>query len=397
MNIENTAKVLILEAHAKASIPIIESCKAMGLYVIASSHKKHCCGMYSKVVNEKLIYPSVETNPVECVDFLLGYIRKNNINVLIPVGDVMTDLIAKHQNEFREHTNLLLPSYDVFVQGRNKILTMKAAQIANSPVPLTWYPDDESLERIINKIPQYPVLIKPAISAGARGITLCNNKDDILKSFNKIQKDYGQSFIQEYIPQNGMQYKVDAVMDSSQKLLAGVVYAKLRYYPPNGGSSVLNKTEYRPDILQQAVNVMKELKWVGLCDFDFITDPRDGIVKLMEINPRFPESYRATVAAGVDMTKIIYELAMGQTPQPQLEYKTDMYLRFLFGDIMWFLTTKENRFKVKPFFFNFFEKNTYDQLIRVKDPGIVLGYIMENIAMLWDKKLRKARMRLNNG
>lgn len=389
----NKKTVLILEAHAKAAVPILESCAAMGLNVIAGSHKRHCCGFYSKAVNKKLLYSSVNVESSECVEFLIDFIEKNPISVLFPVGDVMTNLIALNQKRFKVYTNFLLPSYDIFIKGRNKISTLKAAEKAGCPIPLTLYPSEESLEQIIEKITQYPVLIKPAISAGARGIVFCNNKDDILNNFDKVQKNYGQSFIQEYIPQNGTQYKVDAVMDQNQELYAGVVYSKLRYYPVNGGSSVLNKTVNRPDILGQAINVMRELKWVGLCDFDFITDPKDGIVKLMEINPRFPESFRATVAAGVDMTKIIYQLAIGQKPEKQLEYKENQYCRFLFGDIMWFLKTKEKRFGAKPSFFHFFGKDMYYQLMRKNDFGPVIGYIMENLEMLWNSKLRRERLR----
>ena len=383
----------MLEVHTKAALPVLESCKCAGLRVIAGSSKKHSSGMYSKAVDEKVIYPSVETDPNGCIAFLLDYIMNNNIGVLIPVGDVMTDLIAKNQDEFRKYIKLLLPAYGNFVRGRNKVLTLKAAQKAGCPIPLTWYPDDEPLEEIIEKIPQYPVLIKPAISAGARGITFCNNKDELLSQYGRIESGFGQCFVQEYIPQDGIQYKVDAVMDGQHELYAGVVYSKLRYYPPDGGSSVLNKTVHEPGILADAVNVMRELDWVGVCDFDFITDPRDGIVKLMEINPRFPESYRTTVAAGVDMTKIIYQLAIGQKPEKQLEYKENQYNRFLFGDIMWFLRTKENRFKVKPSFFHFFRKDTYYQLIRKNDLGPIWGYILENSEMLWNSKFRKQRIR----
>ncbi|MCE5340992.1 MAG: ATP-grasp domain-containing protein [Planctomycetaceae bacterium] len=392
----NNCSVLILEVHAKASLPVIESCKAMGLKVIAGSSKKYCCGMCSKAVDSKVIYPHIEKNQDEFIVFLLDFLKSNTVDMVFPVGDVMTDIIAQNQEQIRKYTKLLLPVYDIFVQGRNKIGTLKVAEKAGCPIPLTWYPEDESLEQIVNKIPQYPVLIKPAISAGARGITFCYNKDEILNNFDKVQKDYGQSFIQEYVPQGGMQYKVDAIMDQNQELYAGVVYSKLRYYPVDGGSSVLNKTEHRPDILEQAVNVMKELKWVGLCDFDFITDPRDGIVKLMEINPRFPESYRTVEAGGVDMTKIIYQLAIGQKPEPQLQYKENQYNRFLFGDIMWFFKTKENRFKAKPSFFHFYGKDMYYQLIRKNDMGPLFGYIIENMAMIYDKKLREQRLRLKD-
>ena len=386
-------KVFVLEVTAKASLPVLESCKAMGLRVVVGASRKHCCGMYSRAVDEKVYYPDVNVDPKACYDTILEYVQNSNVSVLIPCGDVMTDLIAQHQDEIRKYTKLLLPSYDIFVKGRNKVDTLKAAHKAGCPIPLTWYPDDEPLDTIIEKIPRFPVLIKPAISAGSRGITICNDAEEVISGYNKIKDQYGQSFIQEYVPQTGVQYKVDAVMDCSQELYTGVVYSKLRYYPPTGGSSVLNRTEYQPDILRQSVNIMKELKWVGICDFDFITDPRDGVVKLMEINPRFPESFRATVAGGVDMTKIICQLALGVEVEKQLDYAENKYNRFLFGDIMWFLKTKEDRLKAKPNFFDFFDKDTYYQIIRKNDLGPLLGYIMENGEMLWNRKLRKHRLR----
>lgn len=385
--------VLVLETHARASVPILESSAAMGLHVIAGSPRKYCCGFYSRATCERLLYPSVDNEPDKCLAFLLDFVERRSISVLFPVGDVMTDLIARHQDEFSRHTNLFLPGYDIFVQGRNKILTLKAAKRAGCPIPRTWYPGEEPLVKIADKV-DYPVLIKPAISAGARGMTFCYSREELLEKFPEINNDFGESFVQEIIPRSGAQYKVDAISDRSGELLAAVVYAKLRYYPASGGSSVLNRTEFRPDILNYAVKVMKELGWVGFCDFDFITDPRDGVTKLVEINPRYPESYRATVAAGVDMTKIMYQLAKGEKPKPRLEYKSGQYSRFLFGDIMWFLTTKENRWKTKPSFFSFFRSDTTYQLLRAKDLGPIWGYILENLAVLLNKRNRQSRLRL---
>ena len=386
--------VLVLEAEAKAALPIIESCGAMGLYVIAASSTR-CSGFYSRHTCQKVIYPSPRQFPEDCIRFLLDLLKKRKVSVLFPVGDLMTDLIARNQEQFRRYTNFVLPSYETFVQGRDKISTLIAAKQACCPIPKTWYPKQQSLEEIAEQA-CYPLLIKPAIGVGSRGIVRCDSKDQLLENFDKTEKKHGRCFIQEFVPQTGIQYKVDAIFDHEQNLMAGVVYAKLRYYPANGGSSVLNKTEHRPDILDSAVKVMNELKWIGLCDFDFITDPRDGIVKLMEINPRYPESYRATVAAGVDMTKIIYQLAKGQNPQPQLDYLENRYNRFLFGDIMWFLTTRENRWKAKPSFFGFFRKDTLYQLIRARDFGPIMGYIISNLSILWNKEHREFRLRRRN-
>ena len=197
---------------------------------------------------------------------------------MFPVGHVVTDLVARNQEEIRKYTRFVLPAYDIFLHGLDKILTLKAAVRASCTIPKTWYPQDQPVEEIAREA-SYPVLLKPAVGVGARGITLCHSPEQLLKTFGRIQAEFGNTFVQEFIPHTSVQYKVDAVVDHSQNLLAGVVYAKLRYYPPTGGSSVLNRTEHRPDILELAVRVLKELKWEGFCDFDFITDPRDNTVK----------------------------------------------------------------------------------------------------------------------
>jgi len=387
--------VFVLEAQAKAAVPIIESCAAAGLYILAGAPRKRCCGFYTRGTRERIVYPCPVRSPDAWTGFLLDFLSKRPISVLFPVGHIVTELVARHQDQIRKYTKVVLPGYDIFVQGLDKMLTLKAASRAGCPIPQTWYPKTQCLQEISSKA-TYPVLIKPAIGVGARGLTACYSPDDLLENFHKTEAEFGECFVQEFIPQTGTQYKADIILDDHQNVLAGVVYAKLRYYPPMGGSSVINKSEHRPDILESAIRVLKELKWVGFCDFDFVTDCRDNIVKLIEINPRYPESYRATVAAGVDMTMIMYQLASGRKPVPQLQYDENKYLRFLAGDIMWLLTVKTGRWKTDPWFFDFFRSDTMYHLVRAGDWGPVMGYLLDNLSMLWDKEAREFKLRTRN-
>ena len=269
-----------MDAAAKSAIPVLEQCAVMGLNVIAASEHKYCCGFSSRAAKQTIRYPSPNANEQAWLEFILNYIKHHDIEAIIPLAED-TYRVAKYQDQIRQHTNLLLPPYETFMKGWDKIPTMKVAQQVNCPVPLTWFPADEPLcEIAANAV--YPLLIKPAISCGARGLKICESPDELEEHFPKIVKDYGECFVQEYIPQDGMQYKCAMILDEFHEVISVFVYAKLRYYPIKGGSSTLNKSVYMPNIIADCTKVAKRLKWVGPCDFDLITDPRDNVIKLME-------------------------------------------------------------------------------------------------------------------
>jgi hypothetical protein len=60
--------VLVLDTLSKSSIPVLESCAAMGLYVVAAAEKRYCCGFYSRAVRERIVYPPPATHEREFQD-----------------------------------------------------------------------------------------------------------------------------------------------------------------------------------------------------------------------------------------------------------------------------------------------------------------------------------------
>ena len=168
-------------------------------------------------------------------------------------------------------------------------------------------------------------------------------------------------------------------------------------YPPEGGSSVLNFSADRPDILDLAHKMLVRLNWVGFCDFDFVDDPRDGVVKIMEINPRLPESFGIAAKSGIDFPLMIYKMARGEPIEPVTDYPKNKFLRFLPGDLLWFLrVSNKERFGTWPGWFRFFDRDTAYQLVRARDPGPIMGYLLENISALFNKKLLRERLRLTS-
>jgi predicted ATP-grasp superfamily ATP-dependent carboligase len=313
--------------------------------------------------------------------------RREKFDATLVTGDRTTDLLVKNKALFAEHTALPLVDFDRYLNCRDKTRTMKIAQNAGVPTPRTYYPEDEPIDALAKRM-SYPVVLKPNTSDGARGISYPRNRDELVQIYRSTIATYGPCHIQEYIPQTGMQYKAELLLDRSGEVRAWCVYNKLRYYPPSGGSSTLNSTVDRRDILESAAKILKALDWYGIGDCDFIEDPRDGIPKLMEINPRFTRSIKICVLAGVDFPYLLYSMAVGKPLPPVLDYKVGVYLRYLPADVMWFIRSK-NRFKTQPNFFWFFGKNLSDEIFSVKDPGPGLAYFFSKVASRFDQNQQR--------
>jgi len=382
-------RCLILDAEMQCCLPIIESLHKRGFHVTVGSHKRINMGFFSRNHNRRITYPPPETAPEAFLERILELVKEHRYDFILPVDDISSELLTAHKEIFVPYTSLPIVNLETFMKARDKSQTIKIAMQNNIPCPKTSFPDEEDIGDIAQRI-SYPVLVKPNISSGARGICLVNKKEDLERTYRNVRAEYGECHIQEYIPKGGLQYKADLFLDSNRELKAAIVYSKLRYFPINGGSSLINRSVRKPEIIENAYKVLMAIDWCGFADFDFITDPRDGTPKLIEINPRIPASFRITLASGIDFPYMIAKLAMGEDIPAVVGYQLDVYLRYFTLDILWFLQSPE-RFRAEPSFFKFFGKNLHDQIISLRDPGPILGFCLENFIALFNGNSRKRR------
>jgi predicted ATP-grasp superfamily ATP-dependent carboligase len=189
-----------------------------------------------------------------------------------------------------------------------------------------------------------------------------------------------------------MQYKAEIILDKNKKVLASGVYDKPRFYPPEGGSSTLNSTVDRPDIIQLAVDFLSGIEWMGMGDCDIIVDPADGVPKLMEVNPRFTRSIKVLIVAGLEYPWLLYRLALGLPCEPQYDYIKGLYLRYFISDCVWFLRSKD-RFRAKPSWFKFFGRNMHEELFSWSDPLPSFVFTLSMFLRLFSAKERKFLLR----
>lgn len=323
-------------------------------------------------------YPTVKDNLLKQ---LIAIIESEQVNLIIPMSDHMAELVSKHKAELKSKYNchVPVPNYEIFIEGADKEKLMAFCEHNGFPHPRTRALDATNIEEAAIYV-QFPALIKPNRSVGARGIKLVHSLEELKLSYPIIHKTYGDATLQEYVDsKDAPYYNVMLYRSKSGQITGSAIIEILRFYPIKGGSSSLCRTVEEPKLRAVCESVLHKLNWEGMADFDVLKAP-NGEYKIIEINPRVPASLRAADIAGVNFPMTMLE----EEPYP-VSYKTNQYLRYFGLDIMWFLSSP-NRFKAKPAWILSIGRHVYFQDIYAKDPSTWFSWLINGFKRFLHKR-----------
>lgn len=376
-------KVLLIEGRARQVLPVSKALRQLGCEVTTFNGSKLDPGYASRYPHRKLLAYCDAHNPEGSFKAIKAELEKYHYDLVIPQNDDVAIVLSKHKEELEKLTTIHVNSWELFTMASDKLKTMKACMDNGLPCPKTFLSLEDFVEHKASV--QYPLVVKPRTGCAAVGFHVSNNEEDVMDYVSKAEKKYGPCLIQEYIPQDGLQYKAELYIDRNGEVKAACVFSKVRWYPIEGGSSTLNEIVDRPDIVNDCVALLKAIGWRGYADIDLIEDTRDGKAKIMEINPRITGSVKICFEAGVNFAKLIVDDYLGKEVEPQFDVK-HVFLRYMHTDILWFLKSP-NRFKCKPSWFSF--KNTTDQIFSWSDLWVGIAFTLQGfIKMKNDKKKR---------
>lgn len=378
-------RVLILSANGTQALPIAESLHNHRMEIHGFFRKKLSYGYASRFFYKKTIIKYKSDD--EYIQQVIDYVEDNRIDVIFPMGDVVAGLVSKYQERLNKYVHFVTPKYQSFCEGYDKNKLMKNCQKCNIPHPRTFDLSAHSIKEIDDTI--FPALIKPNITTGGRGMTLVRSKKELEMSIESIRKQYGDCHLQEFIEAGGKQVKAQLFVDKHGNLLCSSVMHKQRYYPEKGGSSCCNTTIIDDKVVENCLTILRAIKWEGMADFDLIEDPKDGILKIMEINPRVPACIKSAIKSGADYAELYVDYALGNNVKIYCS-EPGYTLRHLGFDFLWFFKSN-NRFKTKPSWFLFFGKKIYYQDFSIKDPLPFIYGCLENLIKMLDPSFRKSK------
>lgn len=376
-------KVLLIEGRARQVLPISKSLREIGCEITTYNSSRLDPGYASKYPHRKLLLYFDVHDPEGSYAAIRAELERYHYDLVIPLNDDVAIILSRHKEELKCLTTIAVEDWETFQMASDKLKTMQVCMQHNIPCPLSFM---DQRDYLANKnMVRFPVVVKPRTGCAAVGFHVAEDEQDLISYYNKAELKYGKMLIQEYIPQDGLQYKCEMFIDRNGEMKGACVFAKVRWYPIDGGSSTLNEIVERPDIIADCQKLLSKIGWRGYADIDLIEDTHDGRAKIMEINPRITGSVKICFEAGVNFSQLIVDDFLNKEVKPQFEVK-HKYLRYMHTDVLWFLKSP-NRFSCKPSWFSF--SNTTDQIFSWTDLWVFFAFTLQGFVKFnKDKKKR---------
>ena len=374
---QNQIRILLLGAGTQglAMAKDLYKCGCL-VYMMSERYNYADCSRYVATV----IHCEKAPSSNEYFQTIMSIIRRYSIDTIIPTGDANACFLSKNKNVLLEHVSFVMPDYHDYLIGTDKEQLMLLCEAKGYPHPYTInsVEDVSSIEKTRLK---FPLLIKPNITCGGRGMTLVHNYEELIEKYPKIHAEYGDCHLQQYVKQGGAQVEVQLYIDENKNLLSSSVIYKYRWYPVDGGSSCCAVSVKNDRIVDILHHLLIDLNWVGFADFDTIEDPDTGELLILELNPRVPACVKTAIEAGVNWGEIIANAYLGK-PQLKYEYREGEYLRHLGFEVLWFIKSP-NRFRTYPNWFAFLGKHIhYQDMSDWTDPMPFICGTLRNIMKL---------------
>jgi predicted ATP-grasp superfamily ATP-dependent carboligase len=332
-------KAFVTDGDQRSALAITRSLGRRGITVLVGEQDAACLASSSRYCARHVTYPSPYRDPEPFRRFLTDVVRREGVDVVVPVSDVTTSSICRHQDALRRDTAIAAPPFEAFEEVTDKARVLQAAARCGIPVPRTHVIEGiAGLGGILGGV-EYPAVVKPARSRILTRRGWLSTSVHYAFSEAELRRLYEQtpylasypSLIQERIVGPGV--GLFALFDRG-RLLTAFAHRRLREKPPSGGVSVLcESVPAAPELRSDAERLLGPRGWHGVAMLEYKRERRTGNRFLIEVNGRFWGSLQLAVDSGVDFPYLAHQLALGLPPTVPATYRIGVRSRWLLGDL----------------------------------------------------------------
>jgi D-aspartate ligase len=267
-------------------------------------------------------YVSVPTLRLEqeTVDSLIASAEKLNLKgwVLFPTRDEHVAAFSRHKSVLEGWFRSPTPEWETIKWAWNKWNTYCLAQKLGIDIPKTWCP--RTLQELDQIDADFPLGVKPAVKedffyATKAKAWRANNRQELKALWQQATVHSGSNevLIQEIIPGDGTCQFSSCVFFKDGKSVASMEAQRWRQHPPEfGRAATYVESIDRPDLEELSARFLREIGYYGLAEVEFKLDPRDGKLKLLDVNARTWGFHALGAPAGVDFPYILFADQIGR-------------------------------------------------------------------------------------
>ena len=283
----------------------------------------HLVAATSRYVERRVPWPQGED--AKKIDFLLDLSVRNRLKgwALIPSDDYAVRLASLYHDLLSKQYRVTVPSWERLRWACDKRLLHDLANKLEIHQPWAFCPSTE--EELATVACPFPVILKPAIRLRPTSLSIpkawrADNRDRLRTLFREASRFIPAEnlIVQELVPGGGESQFSYAALCKDGIPLASIVARRLRQYPKDFGQfSTFVETVDEPQVAEPAERLLEATRFTGLVEVEFKKDPRNGQLKVLDINPRVWGWHTLSVRAGVDFSYLLWLLTQDQ-PVPRL-------------------------------------------------------------------------------
>jgi len=280
-----------------------------------------------------------ETKEKMLVDFLMGLPERLNDSIVLPTNDAVAYVLSKHKMLLSKKFRVCLPPINTFMYAYDKERSIKICKKVGIPTPTTIF--SQEMDEVSFNTLRYPVLIKGIIghrfykTAGKKAFLIKNEKE-LKKRINliKMKTSVNDVMIQEVISMKTSDVYSFGSYSREGDVIGFWIGQKLREHPEVFGTGNAARSKYVPQIEEYGRKFLKEIKYSGISEMEFIYDRRDDDFKFIEINARPWLQIGLANRCGVNLPLLLFKNMIGETIQPINGFKEDVVWIHFWPDLM---------------------------------------------------------------
>jgi carbamoyl-phosphate synthase large subunit len=280
--------ILVPGAAAPAGINAIKSLRMGGFQgkIVATDSSYLSPGFFMCEVNE--VIPEADNHSF--IDRLNQIVEKYGVNLLLPTSGFDIYPYSEFRDQLIKRGAFpVVSDMDSLVTCKDKMLTYDRLK-SKFDLPFTTTDPTE--------ISSFPVMAKPRYGKGSRDIMRLDNTDDIGYVTSKM-KDL---IFQEFLP--GTEYTIDVLSDLDKKAILAVPRIRIQ---TKAGISTKGRILKNRRIEEECKQIADFIGIRGPCCIQMKEDA-NGIIKLVEINPRMGGGTIFTALAGANFPMMLIDM-----------------------------------------------------------------------------------------